>query len=327
MAIYLKNLLKERSSARVEENLAKGKVYVFSPGTMYQFFRQGICWVAPADGQVVLEAWGAGGSAAEMCCCGFGIPGNAGAYTRKCITMTAGQIVTGNPGFSCGNADDLCFRGCSEPTGICWAGVDSGGATDGCMCSQGGRGGTSICSTTPSGYCCFRANGFCVTKTEGTHCGIACNYCVGDASHVACGYGGDVNCCGQIGCTHFFGCHPMCPCQTYYSIPTASHMFTCGDGAHGTYRTENDNRHSNWSGQGRMQSVQAQNSLSKSPTRGIPFSYCWRSNRACGCYQMHGCFPYSAIGSGGIPPTPCPGVRDHGTRGGHGGIRIRFIET
>ena len=329
MAIFLKNLLAERSSERVEENLNKGKVYVFSPGTMYQFFRAGICWVAPADGCAIIEAWGAGGSGAEMCCCGFGLPGNAGAYTRKCITITAGQTITGNVGFSCGNSDDLCFRGCSEPTGVCWTGLaqSDGATTNGCLCAQGGKGGVSYCSTTPSGYCCYTAGGFCTTRTTGDNCGIACNYCANGTGWIACGYGGDVNCCGQVGCSHFFGCHPRCPCQFYYSIPLPANLFACGPGQWATYRTENDNAHSLWSGQGRKQMVQATNALSKSPTRGIPFNYCWRSNRACGCYNMHGCFPYQPIGSGGVPPTPCPNVRDHGVRGGHGGIRIRFIET
>jgi hypothetical protein len=27
-----------------------------------------------------------------------------------------------------------------------------------------------------------------------------------------------------------------------------------------------------------------------------------------------------------MAPNPCPEVRDHGRRGGHGAIRIRFIE-
>jgi hypothetical protein len=67
--------------------------------------------------------------------------------------------------------------------------------------------------------------------------------------------------------------------------------------------------------------------MSKSPSRGIPMSYCWRSDRSCGCYNMTGCMPNQPIGAGGRPPFPCPDVRDHAGRGGHGGIRIRFIQT
>jgi len=328
MATYLQNLLRSRQAERAEENLSQGKIYVFSQGTMYQFFRQGICWVAPADGTAVIELWGAGGSGAEMCCCGIGIPGNAGAYARKTITMTQGQVITGSTGMSCGNADDLCFRGCSDPTGVCWQGTAvSDGATNGCICAQGGKGGVSICSTTPSGYCCFRAAGFCVTRCSGNHCGVVCNYCANGSGWIGCAYGGDYNCCGPVSCAWFFGCHPMCPCQSYYSIAAPSNLYSCGAGSLATYRTENDNRHSNWSGQGRRQMVNAVASLSKSPSRGIPFSYCWRSDRSCGCYNMSGCMPFTPIGTGGVPPTPCPGVRDHGIRGGHGGIRIRFIES
>lgn len=325
MAVFLQNLLRSRQLERVEDNLNQGKIWVYSTGTMYQSFQVGICWVAPADGTAVLEVWGAGGSGAEMCCCGFGLPGNAGAYARKTISVTGGQIITGNTGQSCGNADDLCFRGCSQPSGICWNGVDVNGNTTGCLCAQGGKGGVSYCSTGTSGYCCFAGNGFCATRTTGDNCGTICNACPG--GWIAQAYGGDVNCEGPISCSHFFGCQPMCPCQFYYSIAVPSNMFSCGNGTRATYRTENDNRHSNWSGQGHYQAVNATAALSKSPSYGIPMSYCWRSDRKCGCYNMQGCMPYRPIGSGGVPPTPCPGVRDHAGRGGHGGIRIRFIES
>jgi hypothetical protein len=60
------------------------------------------------------------------------------------------------------------------------------------------------------------------------------------------------------------------------------------------------------------------------PERGIPQSYCWRSERFCGCYEMSGCNAYLPVGVGGMPPTVCDGERDHAIRGGHGGVRIRF---
>ena len=228
----LKELLtsKDQGLYDDEENLERGEVYSFTPGTDYNNFCQGLCWCAPANGTAVIEIWGAGGSGAEMCCCGFGLPGNPGAYAKKTIQMNEGCYICGFVGKACGNATDLCFRGCSQATCLCWRG---NGGQAGCMCAQGGRGGTSICSTTPSGYCCFRANGFCVTRTTGDNCGIACNY--RDSDWHACGYGGDINCCGQVGCSHFFGCYPMCPCQFYYSIPLPANMFVCGRGSHVTY--------------------------------------------------------------------------------------------
>jgi hypothetical protein len=33
------------------------------------------------------------------------------------------------------------------------------------------------------------------------------------------------------------------------------------------------------------------------------------------------------VGGGGIGPNPCPDVRDHGIRGGFGGVRIRFVAS
>lgn len=328
MAVILSNLLRERQPERVEENLQQGRVWVFSPGTMYNNFyvAGGICWVAPADGVVDIEVWGAGGSGARMCCCGYGLPGNAGAYVKKTICMTAGQSLCGYTGESCRNEGSLCFRGCSDASGVTWTGCAvSDGATSGCICARGGRGGISFCSTTPSAWCCYYANGFCGTQVPGDNCGIICNHCPGGWE--ALGYGGDINCCGPISCAGFFGCYPMCPCQFYYYIPTPSGMFSCGGQNRAIFRTENDNRFSNWSGQGRHQHINSMSGMSKSPRRGIPFSYCWRSDRACGCYEHHGRMPYYAVGTGGQGPTPCPGVRDDGTRGGWGAIRIRFIQS
>jgi hypothetical protein len=91
------------------------------------------------------------------------------------------------------------------------------------------------------------------------------------------------------------------------------------------FTTENDNRHSNWSGQGVNQQMNALGALSRSPRQGIPQSYCWRSDRKCGCYNMQGCMNYNPPGVGGVGPAPCPDVRDHAMRGGMGAVRIRFF--
>ena len=114
-----------------ETNLEKGRIYQyasFSSRTMN--FRCHVCWVALSDGTATIEIWGAGGSGAEMCCCGFGIAGNPGAYSKKTITMAEGCFICAITGMPCRNEDDLCFRGCGEPTQVCWFG--NGGA-DGCM--------------------------------------------------------------------------------------------------------------------------------------------------------------------------------------------------
>ena len=115
-----------------ETNLEQGRIYQYYPGSMRGTnFRCHVCWVAPSAGTATIEIWGAGGSGAEMCCCGFGLNGNPGAYSKKTLTMAQGCFICGIVGMSCGNSDDLCHRGTSEPTQICWF----AGGTDGCMLS------------------------------------------------------------------------------------------------------------------------------------------------------------------------------------------------
>ena len=89
-------------------------------------------------------------------------PGNAGAYVRKTVSMAPGDFICGYIGQSCGNATALCFRGCSEATQVrfCIGGQET------CACAEGGKGGLTYCSTNSSYYCCYRANGFCVTRTD-----------------------------------------------------------------------------------------------------------------------------------------------------------------
>ena len=76
----LKGLLTTRNPAEmIEENLETGYIYSYTSGTNYSKFCNGICWTARVDGTATIEVWGAGGSGARMCCCGDGLPGNAGA--------------------------------------------------------------------------------------------------------------------------------------------------------------------------------------------------------------------------------------------------------
>jgi hypothetical protein len=92
------------------------------------------------------------------------------------------------------------------------------------------------------------------------------------------------------------------------------------------FGTENSNEFSNWSGQGAHQHNSALNAQSRQPQFGIPWAYCWGFGGGCGCYENEGCYTYVGPGYPGMAPHPCPDVRDHGRRGGHGAIRIRFIE-
>jgi len=314
----LETLLKARQPSSGEENIEKGKLYSFSEGNMYTKFCNYWCWQAPGNGTVELELWGAGGSGAKMCCCGFGLPGNSGAYAKKSFTVQTNCYMCGCIGFACGNSDALCFRGCSEPSMVCWF----GNGTSGCMCSQGGKGGVSICSTTPSGYCCFRANGFCVTNT-GPNCGIVCNRCSGDWRNQA--YGGDINCEGNPSCVSFFGCYPSCICLFRQHLSGPAGVISQG-GAQVQYGMDDYNAHANWSGQAKAHAIGAINGAGRTPQYGHHWRACWRNDTNCGCYNMNGCASTVPIAWGGPGPQPCGGVRDHATRGGMGAARIKFVD-
>lgn len=315
----LKSLLGSKNFSSAELNLEKGRIFSYGSAGMYGSMCNGFCFCAQAAGVATIDSWGAGGSGARMCCCGFGLPGNSGAYTRRVNNMSSGQRICGCLGRACGNASALCFRGCSEPTMYCWFSTSS----NGCVCTQGGRGGTTFCSTTPSGYCCYRANGFCTTN-RGPNCGLVCNCCNG-AFH-ANSYGGDINCCSRLSCVSFLGCYPACNCMTYYHVSTPHGMFA-KSGLTVTYAIETDNPYSNWSGMGIHQFTNALNAASKAPSMGVYHPACWMGNRSCQCYEMLGCQYQVPYGTGGPAAVPCPGVRDHGWRGGQGAVRIKFVES
>jgi hypothetical protein len=312
-----------------EKNIDKGRVWAYSPGTEYTNYVNGFCWIACGTGKVILDVWGAGGSGAKMCCCGMGLPGNPGAWSRKCICVNAGDRITGHIGKSCNNADTLCFRGCSEATCVCWLGRNprTGSAIDGCICAEGGRGGTTWC--TPGGvpWRCFACNGYCATNYSNECCGLICNY--GTATGIAgcaTSYGGDINKNGGFSCTTMWTGYGNCPCSTHYHIAVPPGMFAC-EGAVVSFGTEADNGFSEWSGMGFHQFSQAINALSRQPSRGIPWTACYSQHtRACGCYDVQGCMPFFPPGVGGMAATPCGDVRSTAWRGGLGLVRINFIE-
>jgi hypothetical protein len=74
-----------------ETNLETGTIYMYTEGTTYSTYASnygsGFCWKAPTYGCAVIEAWGAGGSAGKVACCGYGLPGNSGAYAKKSICV------------------------------------------------------------------------------------------------------------------------------------------------------------------------------------------------------------------------------------------------
>jgi len=322
----LTELLKSKSlsaNGTSEENVEVGRILAFYPGKTCTGINgeQGFCHVFRTAGTAVIEIWGASGSSSRMCCCGYGLPGNAGAYAKKTISVQPGDRICGQLGQACANADGLCSRGCSNCTALCWYGLDKLGNTNGCMCASGGHSGRSFCSTTPSGYCCFFANGFCGTLIP-DNCGIICNW--GSViSWMACGYGGDVNCCGGFSCARFTGCYPNCICQQIGIIQTSPGT-TSTQGTVLTYGNDAGSGMGQWSGSGYAQSLAALGLASKFPSSGVPMSTCFGAHGMCGCYEGNNCTRVFPVGMPAPGVTPCGDVRDSGYTGGDGAIRIKF---
>lgn len=308
--------------SRNEVGLEKGEIYFFSPavnGNQSADFLN-FCWEAPASGVAVIEAWGASGSGAMMCCCGNGLPGNPGAYSKKTIKVNSSSFVCGTLGCSSPGETTLCFRGCSCPTTLCYSGLNTG-----CICAMGGRGGETRCWTATIGAtCCWLAAGFCASQSGNycAGCGTVCNWC-GALNWMACAYGGDVNKCGGISCTTFQNCDHINWCYQSFHVATSPGIFA-EDGAVLTFNAGLDDGYSlgnagNWH--------VLQNALSSSsrvPKEGIPFTPCY-TGRVCGCWDWLGSTPYSPYGVPGMPGFPCTNQRGLGTRGGHGAVRIKFI--
>jgi hypothetical protein len=316
----LSNLLLSRAAGTAvgdETNISTGTVVFFSNnssnGTNAPYF----CWKSPITGTAVIEVWGAGGSTPRGCCCGIGIPGNAGAYSKKVIAVNTSTYICGCAGTACGNGA-MCTRGCSDPSGATW--YNAVGLANGCVCAQGGKGGYWICSTNSSPFCCFYANSFCGTLVP-DNCGIICNHSSGH--WIPCGYGGDVNCCGMVSCASFFGCYPNQPCCYQYHIATPPN-YASNDGTIITIQGECSVTGASATSTLMGTLLYGISAASKRPTHGVPWQACYASHSFCGCYEDNGCIPYLPTGVGAPPPHVNYEVRDQGYRGGMGGVRIRF---
>lgn len=312
----IRTILQQRTPNYQETNLEKGRVWMYANGTENAVYKTGFCWKSPGTGTAVIEVWGAGGPTGYIACCGVGTPGNAGAYSNKTIAVNASSYVCGIVGMSPVPAT-ACFSGCGDPTQLCWV----GSADNNCICTQGGFGGMSLCITGNSPYCCMYILGLCGTLSP-DNCGIICNTKSG--CWIASGYGGDVNCCGKIGCISLFGCYPTCRCLFQYHVPTPPGMIST-NGTIVTYGSDSDNTaQSNWSGSAFSGFFTGLAIASGNPQGANPVTHCWSGTQMCGCYESMGCQSYLPTGTGGLPPAPCSNVCDVGTRGGHGAVRIRF---
>ena len=316
---------KRNTFRNAEDNIEKGQIWVYTTPAQFSGWWNNFCWQAPGCGVVEIEAWGASGSGAKMCCCGFGLPGNPGAYSKKTITVVGGDWVCGAPGKACANSNDLCFRGCSDPSWFGWQGRDCKGATSGYVCAQGGRGGMSYCSTGTSAICCFLTS-HCGQIFGGVaNCGIVCNKCINAAGWEAQAYGGDINCQGGFSCVSFMGCTGDCMCLNQYHVAISPGLISKTDNSVVSYTVENNNEFSNWSGQGHHQLLAAVDAVSRFPSQASPHATCWGFSGGCGCYDSDGCTRAMPTGVPGAGPQPCAGVRDHAHTGGNGAVRIKFL--
>jgi hypothetical protein len=380
MPTSLRTLVSTKGSADLpsEFHLERGRIWSYVPSmnqTPVCF-----CWCPPSAGIAVIEVWGAGGSGARMCCCGWSIPGNAGAYSRKTICFSQRQSCCT---FVCGVADhacresNLCFKGCSRPGVACWRVGDSshlccipgigssaplaGVPCDGCICSQGARGGISMCTTGESGWCCYMCHWFCGTKLANENCGLICNIikdnctcicgCMSRMQYDCCfancwgatccvaqvctqnagpqwnwarAYGGDINCCGHFSCSAFLQCNTQdnC-CFVQYLATPAGHV--ARDGSVLAVSLEQNNEFTNGDGAGGHQHNAMISAGSRNPSQHIPWSYCWGFGGGCGCYEDSGCYGYVPPGHPGVGATVCGNVRDTARKGGPAAIRIKFI--
>jgi len=104
--------------------------------------------VPPGITQIIVELWGAGGgggAGSGATCCGTNPGGGAGTYSKRTMTVSAGQVVTicagagGAGGYGTCLADTHC---CCGQTGGCSFVLINGA---GCADSRGGDAGRSLC--------------------------------------------------------------------------------------------------------------------------------------------------------------------------------------
>lgn len=319
----LRNFLGAKNLPVNETNLETGRIFSYHPGTVNTHFPQGCFkWNAPGTGTALIEIWGAAGSSSRMCCCGFGLPGNPGAYSSRVISVTGGCWVCGCVGFSCRAHSSLSFQGCSQPTMICW----TGNGTSGCMCAEGGAAGCSVCVSGSSIYCCFISAGLCFTNT-GSGCGVICNR--NSSTFIPQAYGGTTNLAGGFSCATILSCNPCCFCCFNWHVTTSPRVFAT-NGAVITHKYDNGNG-SMWPGSSTGGTVGnfifSLHAASRDPNMGVPYQYCWTSATFCSCYEAQGCVPLVPYGVPGPGVYPTPEVRDVGQRGGYGLVRITYSGT
>lgn len=327
----LSNLVQKYSHSTTQEsNLEKGKIWLYTTATHQGArFIQNIHWRPHGHGKAIVEIWGAAGSGSKMSCCGLGLPGNPPAYAKSTVCLDESSWICASLGLSCGNASTLCYRGISESTQltICSPSgtLPTLTPTCLCMCAEGGQAGLSLCTCNVSALGKFAGCTMFVTEIN-DGCGYICNLGTNISTHIPQAYGGlDVNCPGGISKTFVGSCDMGAagwPCVLSYvrtaagiwgpEPQTITHSYVINGwtaGGHDGFRNYIANV---------MQ-------MQQHPVTAEPFYTCYSNSNYCGCYEDQGCGAFHSHGIPGYGGIPCAGVCDHGTKGGHGAMRIRFI--
>lgn len=318
-----------------ETNLIHGDYHLFlAPGTQCKTSNWlNRTWTSPdTAGTAIIEVWGASGSAPCVRCCGYGLPGNPGAYAKKTINFSGGALTLNMTlGASCNDSTATTFKGTSGNSCVCWSIV---GGLNGTICAGGGRGGTGWCSNAGSNiYCCAIASGFCYTNISdlgdpyytvcgiSDGCGMICN--IKTDAEIAVAIGGDINKPGGFSCTLFQHCNPCCRCHIVNFVKSSPGRFSC-EGVilpvHNAYCLGSYM----FSGEGTLDLLASLSSVSRTPVQGQPTLTCLGSSN-CGNQQNHTLYtnqlPY------GIPANgqwPYDGNTGWGFRGGMGAIKLNY---
>jgi len=230
-----------------------------------------------------------------------------------------------------------------------------------CICAEGGKSGNSHCINGGSLLCCFEASGWGSTEKNvhwnpnctgvGDGCGWLKNWCSGDR----CGcvnigsnavsdntvspddkhwvkpqsnYSHVRNICwmpsGEWNASRVWigACNPCCwPCMRI-QMWTPPRRYA----QEGAWFDMNMNfvvDQYSYDGDHALNLRMAEQGASTQSSRSGFETMCWYIWK-CACYEETGCQTHSGIGVGGTAGWPCASVRNHGTNGGNGAVRITY---
>lgn len=280
-------------------------------------------YTASASGKLVIDVWGSSGSTGRTCCCGIGIPGNSGAFSRKIIDVQVGDTVTGSVGVAVGN-ETLNYPGIGTASCIT---INTAANGCECICAEPGFGGYSACIPSTAPYNCFASLGYCNTNI-GASCGIVCNLAGPQSAVAAQAYGGSLNLDGGISVTCFFcsGMSTATTCARHQRIPISPGIISIGTSYVEVTNNAGNSQNETSSNSAYNEMMAALTGLSRSFSSFYKHNTCWTGGKWCGCYENLACQSLMPVG------VPAPGMvvsdgstRDSGVRGGHGMVKIKFI--